>query len=86
MYGYATAAAQTEGGIHADGRRDSIWDVFSRQEGKIEDGSTTEITNDAYHRAEDDVELLRQLGATGYRFSVSWSRIIPLGEHERFEH
>jgi len=37
------------------------------------------VACDSYHRTDEDIALLKQLGAKSYRFSLSWSRIIPLG-------
>ncbi|CAK1356985.1 Beta-glucosidase 1B [Cercospora beticola] len=79
LWGYATASYQIEGGAHEDGRGDSIWDIFAGQPGKIADGSNGDIACDSYHRYKEDVALLKELGAKAYRFSVSWSRVIPLG-------
>lgn len=78
-FGVATAAAQIEGAAHEDGKGDSIWDTFCREPGAIEDGSDIEVACDHYHRMEDDVELLAELGAGTYRFSVSWARVMPDG-------
>ncbi|KAK5730686.1 hypothetical protein LTR15_000623 [Elasticomyces elasticus] len=79
LWGYATASYQIEGAPHEDGRADSIWDTFCRIPGKIADGSSGDVACDSYHRYKEDVALLKQLGAKAYRFSVSWSRVIPLG-------
>lgn len=70
---------QIEGAIHEDGRADSIWDSFCRQPGKIADGSSGEVACDSYMRTDQDIALLKSIGAKAYRFSLSWSRIIPLG-------
>jgi len=79
LWGYATASYQIEGAPHEDGRADSIWDVFCRKPGKIADGTNGDVACDSYHRYKEDVALLKQLGAKAYRFSISWSRVIPLG-------
>ena len=34
---------------------------------------------DSYNRYAEDIALLKATGAKAYRFSISWSRIIPLG-------
>lgn len=34
---------------------------------------------DSYNRTAEDIALLKKVGAKAYRFSISWSRIIPLG-------
>jgi len=82
LWGFATAAYQVEGAIHADGRGPSIWDTFCAIPGKIADGSSGVTACDSYNRTNEDVELLKSLGAKVYRFSISWSRIIPLGGRE----
>lgn len=79
LWGFATASYQIEGAVQEGGRKDSIWDSFCRIPGKIADGSDGSVACDSYHRYKDDVALLKQLGARAYRFSVSWSRVIPLG-------
>ncbi|EMC98800.1 glycoside hydrolase family 1 protein [Baudoinia panamericana UAMH 10762] len=79
LWGFATASYQIEGGAHEDGRGDSIWDTFCRIPGKIADGSNGEVACDSYHQYKQDVALLKQIGAKAYRFSISWSRVIPLG-------
>jgi beta-glucosidase len=78
-WGFATAATQVEGAWDADGKGPSIWDKFSRISGKIIDGSTTADGTRAYHLHKEDVQLLKKLGVNSYRFSLAWSRIIPLG-------
>ena len=47
--------------------------------GKIKDGSTGEIATDSYTRWNEDLALLKEYKVKAYRFSISWSRIIPLG-------
>jgi beta-glucosidase len=81
-WGVSTSAPQIEGAAHDDGRGDSIWDVFARRHGGVEDGSTPETAVDHYHRMEEDVQLLARLGVSAYRFSVAWPRIFPDGEGE----
>ncbi|MCO5614542.1 hypothetical protein L7F22_068825 [Adiantum nelumboides] len=78
-FGAATAAYQAKGGASAGGRGPSIWDTYSQTQGKILDGSSGDVACDHYHRYEDDVELLSNLGFDAYRFSISWSRILPDG-------
>lgn len=75
----ALAAYQIEGSLHADGRGKSIWDDFARTPGKTRDGGTGDTAADSYRRYKEDVALLKQYGVNSYRFSISWSRIIPLG-------
>ena len=79
MFGVATSAAQIEGAASVDGRGASIWDVFARKQGNIADGSTPEIACDFYHRFPEDIRLAKELGIQSFRFSFSWSRILPEG-------
>lgn len=82
LWGTATAAAQVEGAAFEDGRGPSIWDVFSRIPGKIKNGDKPDITCDQYHLYEKDIMLMKDMGIKSYRFSFSWSRIIPTGYGE----
>ncbi|KAI9730372.1 MAG: Beta-glucosidase 1B [Cirrosporium novae-zelandiae] len=79
LWGFATASYQIEGGVNDDGRGPSIWDTFCKIPGKIADGSSGDVACDSYHRTAEDIALLKLTGAKSYRFSLSWSRIIPLG-------
>ena len=79
LWGAATSAFQTEGSPSADGRLPSIWDDFGRTPGAVEGGDTAEVACDSYRRWPEDLDLLRQLGATSYRFSIAWPRIQPTG-------
>jgi len=79
LWGCATASYQIEGAVNEDGRKPSIWDTFSHTPGKTFQGDTGDVADDSYHRYKEDVRLLKNLGATGYRFSLSWSRIFPDG-------
>jgi beta-glucosidase len=79
VWGTATAAYQIEGAVHEDGRGPSIWDIFSHTPGKTHRDETGDITGDHYHRYRQDVALMREIGLNSYRFSLSWSRILPNG-------
>jgi len=79
LWGAATSAYQIEGAAFEDGRGPSIWDAFARQPGAIYQGETGDRAADHYHRVEEDVELMAALNLKAYRFSLSWSRILPDG-------
>ncbi|KAG7091632.1 Beta-glucosidase 1B [Marasmius oreades] len=79
IWGFATAAFQIEGSTSKDGRGPSIWDEFSRTPGKIMDGKSGDVATDSYARWNEDLDLLKSYGVKSYRFSISWSRVIPLG-------
>lgn len=80
ILGVATAAYQIEGGAREDGRGPSIWDTFSHAPGNIADGATGDVAADHYHRLETDLDLMASLHLDAYRFSISWSRVMPSGE------
>jgi beta-glucosidase len=79
VWGAATAAYQIEGAARVDGRGESIWDRFSHTPGRVRNGDTGDVACDHYHRYRDDVALIAALGLGAYRFSVSWSRVLPEG-------
>ena len=79
LWGAATAAYQIEGAANEDGRGASIWDTFSRTSGNVLHGDTGDIACDHYHRLEEDLDLMAEIGLEAYRFSVSWPRIQPEG-------
>ncbi|MEP6855928.1 MAG: family 1 glycosylhydrolase, partial [Pedococcus sp.] len=79
VLGVATASYQIEGAVAEDGRGPSIWDTFTAQPGTIRGGDDGALACDSYHRLEEDVALIRGLGVDAYRFSLSWSRILPEG-------
>jgi beta-glucosidase len=79
LWGVAIAAAQNEGAWNEDGRGPSVWDVFSRKRGKIKGNAKPSQATDFYHRYKDDLLLAKALGFDVFRFSLSWSRIIPDG-------
>ncbi|KAL4878698.1 hypothetical protein BJY04DRAFT_209176 [Aspergillus karnatakaensis] len=79
FHGYATAAPQVEGAWNKDGKGLSIWDTFGHTPGKVKDGSTADDAVRSYDFFREDVALMKSYGVNAYRFSLSWSRIIPLG-------
>ncbi len=79
LWGVATASYQIEGASFEDGKGLNIWDVFSHEDGKIYENHNGDEACDHYHRLEEDLDLLVKLGVKSYRFSVSWSRIMPEG-------
>jgi beta-glucosidase len=79
LWGAATSAYQIEGAAHEDGREDCIWDAFARVPGATFKGDSAEVAADHYHRMPEDVALMAELHLNAYRFSLSWSRILPRG-------
>ena len=81
-WGVATSAYQIEGAWDEDGKGVSIWDTFAHTPGNIKNDDNGDVANDHYHRYEEDVALMKSIGATAYRFSISWPRILPEGTGE----
>jgi beta-glucosidase len=79
VWGAAAASYQIEGAVDEDGRAPSIWDTFSHRPGAIDNGDTGDVACDHYHRWREDLDLVAGLGLGSYRFSVSWSRVMPDG-------
>jgi beta-glucosidase len=79
VWGAATSAYQIEGSPLADGAGASIWQRFVNTPGTIRDGDTGDVACDHYRRYVGDVALMKQIGLQAYRFSISWSRVLPQG-------
>lgn len=77
VWGTATASFQVEGAAAEGGRTPSIWDTLCLREGAVIDKSDGSMACDQYHRYPEDIEIMKQLGVRAYRFSISWSRVIP---------
>ena len=78
LWGGSVSSMQTEGAWDEDGKGLSIYDVKSVPEGL----SDWKVATDFYHRYEEDIALMAEMGFTCYRFSVSWSRVFPQGDGE----
>ena len=78
-WGVATSAYQVEGATLEDGRGDSIWDAFARIPGKVLNGDSGQHACDHYHRWQEDLGIIKDLGVDAYRFSIAWPRVQPLG-------
>ncbi|KAK1295254.1 Beta-glucosidase 31 [Acorus calamus] len=78
VFGAGSSAYQIEGAAAEDGRTPSVWDTYAH-EGKNMDKSTADVTADQYHKYKEDVKLMHDMGLDAYRFSISWSRLIPGG-------
>ncbi|MBN9295732.1 MAG: beta-glucosidase [Filimonas sp.] len=79
LWGVAISAQQNEGAYNLYGRGLSIWDTFARRQGKIKGAAKPYVNCDFYHRYKDDLLLAKALGFNTFRFSISWSRILPDG-------
>ncbi|XP_076890258.1 beta-glucosidase 18-like [Bidens hawaiensis] len=79
LFGAATSAYQIEGAYLEDGKSLSNWDEFCHSKGCSEDGENGDVADDHYHLFMQDIELMHSLGLKAYRFSFSWTRILPRG-------
>lgn len=80
LFGTATASYQIEGAVNEGGRGPSVWDTHCHKTQKVLNGDTGDVACDHYHRYKEDIELIAGLGCNAYRFSISWSRLIPEGD------
>ncbi|CAN0114146.1 unnamed protein product [Bubo scandiacus] len=79
-WGAAIAAYQIEEGWNADGKGPNVWDTFTHQGGdRVFKNQTGDVACGSYTLWEEDLKCIKQLGLTHYRFSLSWSRLLPDG-------
>lgn len=79
VWGAATSSYQIEETGRDSGKGQNIWDVFTKEPGRVYEGHTGDIACDHYHRFREDVAYMKELGLKGYRFSIDWSRVLPEG-------
>ncbi|KAH0943047.1 hypothetical protein HID58_002684 [Brassica napus] len=80
LFGTASSAYQYEGAFLTEGKGLNNWDIFTHENpGKIRDENNGDMAVDQYHRFKEDIQLMTSLGVNGYRFSISWSRVLPRG-------
>jgi len=81
-WGVSTAAFQIEGAHDAEGKGESIWDAFTAKKGRVLNGHHAKTACDFYNNYEADIDLVKQLNIPNFRFSISWTRILPTGTGE----
>ena len=79
LWGVSSSATQTEGAYNVDGKGLSVWDVFVTENKKILNNDTHFEASNFYNNYKTDIALIKQMGIPNYRFSLSWSRILPNG-------
>ncbi len=82
VWGAATSAYQIEGAAYEDGKGLSVWDGFCKEPGRVWQDHNGDIACDHYHRYQEDINLMKEIGLKGYRMSISWPRVIPEGVGE----
>ncbi|MDY4511331.1 glycoside hydrolase family 1 protein [Streptococcus hyovaginalis] len=78
FWGASTSAYQVEGAALEDGKGPSCQDVKEIPEGT----SDLSVSVDHYHHYKEDIALMAEMGFKSYRFSISWTRILPEGTGE----
>ncbi|KAF2886265.1 hypothetical protein ILUMI_19908 [Ignelater luminosus] len=80
LFGIASASYQIEGAWNLSGKGENIWDRYTHTHPELILNRTNgDIACNSYHRYEEDVALIKKLGVQFYRFSLSWTRILPIG-------
>jgi beta-glucosidase len=82
QWGVSTAAFQIEGACSTDGKGQSIWDAFTARKGKVLNGHRADVACDFYNNYREDIDLVKKLNIPNFRFSISWTRILPMGTGE----
>ncbi|MFT7053590.1 MAG: 6-phospho-beta-glucosidase [Psychromonas sp.] len=75
LWGASTSAYQVEGASLTHGKGPSCQDVKEIPPGT----SGLEVCADHYHHYKEDIALMAEMGFKVYRFSISWSRLLPEG-------
>lgn len=76
LIGAATSSYQIEGSPESMGKTPSVWDVFCREPGRIDNGDTGDTACDSWERWEEDAGIIKSLGLEAYRLSISWPRVV----------
>ncbi|KAI8607210.1 glycoside hydrolase superfamily [Chytriomyces sp. MP71] len=88
-WGFASSAYQIEGAWNVDGKGPSVWDTWFKGGNKLIPSNIEAdpnspiaagdpfVTDDHYHRVDEDVAIMSNLKVSMYRFSVSWPRLLP---------
>lgn len=79
VWGAATSSYQIEGGADGTGKGMHIWDVYTKEPGRVFGGHNGDTACDHYHRFREDVRIMKEIELKAYRFSIDWSRVLPEG-------
>ncbi|WP_055665146.1 glycoside hydrolase family 1 protein [Desnuesiella massiliensis] len=80
LWGASSSAFQIEGAWDEEGKKMTVADYNSFKKSHLQ--ADTKVASDFYHKFEQDIDLMKELGMKTYRFSISWARIIPDGDGE----
>lgn len=79
LWGSATAAYQCEGAWNEDGKGEGEWDRFNHTSPLNINDVSGDVACDFYHHFKEDIDMLAKGNQNTFRFSISWSRILPEG-------
>ena len=79
IWGVSTAAYQIEGAHDIHDKGPSIWDHFTSKKGNTYQNQHGNDACEFYHKFQEDILLMRKMNIDHFRFSLSWSRILPNG-------
>ncbi|KAI4383513.1 hypothetical protein MLD38_009344 [Melastoma candidum] len=83
MFGAGSSAHQVEGAYNIDGKGMSSWDNFTATfPDRISNSSNGKVATDFYHRYKEDIQLMKDTNLDAFRFSISWTRVIPTGKYQ----
>lgn len=81
QFGIASSSYQIEG-HQFGGAGTTHWDSFAATPGNVIDQANGSLACDHFHHYQSDIELAANAGFDAWRFSTSWTRIIPDGTGE----
>src|SRR6218665_3078807 len=76
LFGAGTAAYPIEGAVAEGGRVPCIWATLAARPGAVRNGETAAVPCGHYHRWQQDIDLVADVGLDAYRLSVAWSRVM----------
>lgn len=79
VWGAATSSYQIEGAAGQEGKGLDIWDVYTKEKGRVYEGHNGDVACDHYHHYKEDIRHMKEMGLKAYRFSINWSRVLPEG-------
>lgn len=80
LWGVAGSAFQMEGAMREGGKCLTATEAAfydPEQNARFADKRPPDVNCDFYHKYPEDLALFKELGVNTFRFSISWSRIIP---------